>query len=527
MLLEVAQSLGLFTLAIPIALEGVWIPMAWAVEATILVWLGCRLNDWRIRGTGALVHAASLAALMYFWAEAWHTKGMLILNARTATFAVVALALGLSAWLSRQLQRRGAIESRLLTLSIGAAHVTMMILIGIEVHRWYVDARAVLDGTIDVPREAYSLLKWKSQAITVAGMAGYGLAVAALAAVLRWVFNHAMALAAFGVSIVIMLLSLDNLPPAHRLAVWNPVGATFASLACCLALSAAIARYATSPPGQGRPLAISYELLALGGVLLLYFTELLRAANGETLPLFETQRATYYSLFAAATAVYAGGLILRGLWLPSLAHRLAGLACLAATVLFLLVASGEGRTTYRTVLWHPRGVAYLLLVLSATLAAAGYRRRLSTDSQERRVLSTLLTIAVHAAVLACFTLEAEDFWLARSDNWFSDQPAHAWYARHATLSTGYALYAFVLLAAGILRRAALLRWLALVILGGTIIKVFVYDLSRIEAIWRIISFLGLGFLLLAGSLLYHRYRHVLSPALGNQTAAKEATDEMV
>jgi uncharacterized membrane protein len=34
---------------------------------------------------------------------------------------------------------------------------------------------------------------------------------------------------------------------------------------------------------------------------------------------------------------------------------------------------------------------------------------------------------------------------------------------------------------------------------------FIFDMQGVEAIYRVLSFIGLGLLLLAGSLLYHRY----------------------
>jgi hypothetical protein len=63
--------MGLLTLAIPIQLNGVFIPMAWAAEAVVLFWLGLRLADRRLRGVGLLVHAASIVALAYYAEEAW------------------------------------------------------------------------------------------------------------------------------------------------------------------------------------------------------------------------------------------------------------------------------------------------------------------------------------------------------------------------------------------------------------------------------------------------------------------------
>jgi uncharacterized membrane protein len=48
--------------------------------------------------------------------------------------------------------------------------------------------------------------------------------------------------------------------------------------------------------------------------------------------------------------------------------------------------------------------------------------------------------------------------------------------------------------------------MALLLLGLTIFKVFLFDLSSLEKLYRIISFIVLGAILLAVSFLYQRYR---------------------
>jgi len=530
-LLQVAQALGLLTLAIPIQLEGIWIPMAWAAEATILVWLGCRLKDWKIRAVGLMVHAASIVALVWFADEAWNTKGMLVLNARTATFAAVGLALALSAWLHGRLKDRPvatgdstgrAVETVLMTVAAGAAHAILMILVLVETHRWFTDAPVEWE-----PRWLQQEhLRWIRDAVSAILLAGYGCVAVGLAAVLRRAFHHAMALVAFIASLIVLILSLEHAPHLKFVAGWNEVGAVFAGVAGWLALAAILAHYATGRMRSGRPMAVSYELLALGVVLWLYATEVFRTADhmmhtlGESLP-----ESSWSSLMAAGFAVYAGLLLARGLWIRSLAHRVAGLACAGVAGLIFFAVATAARTTYDTVLWQPRGVAMLLLVASLGIGVLAYGRRLPLKSRERLVVGSILAVLVHLVVLGCFTLEAQDFWEVRAERWFPGAEMDAWYARQATLSVGYALYAFALLAVGIVRRRALLRWLALVILVGTIVKVFVYDLSKVEAIWRILSFLGLGLLLLAGSLLYHKYRRVLFGNPAEEPAKKEASDD--
>jgi uncharacterized membrane protein len=63
-----------------------------------------------------------------------------------------------------------------------------------------------------------------------------------------------------------------------------------------------------------------------------------------------------------------------------------------------------------------------------------------------------------------------------------------------------------MLAIGMNRRSKLLRIMALALLGLTILKVFLFDLSSLERLYRIFSFIVLGAILLAVSFLYQRYR---------------------
>ena len=64
--------------------------------------------------------------------------------------------------------------------------------------------------------------------------------------------------------------------------------------------------------------------------------------------------------------------------------------------------------------------------------------------------------------------------------------------------------AVALLAIGFARRIAPLRYLAIALFGVTIIKVFVVDLANLETVYRIVSFIVLGVLLLAASFLYQQ-----------------------
>jgi uncharacterized membrane protein len=89
-----------------------------------------------------------------------------------------------------------------------------------------------------------------------------------------------------------------------------------------------------------------------------------------------------------------------------------------------------------------------------------------------------------------------------------------------SISAIWAAYAAVLLAIGIAARLRSARLLAIGIFGVTLIKMVGGDLWSIGPIHRIVSFAGIGALLLACSLLFHRVKHVV---LGERDGAGEAS----
>ena len=86
-----------------------------------------------------------------------------------------------------------------------------------------------------------------------------------------------------------------------------------------------------------------------------------------------------------------------------------------------------------------------------------------------------------------------------------------------SLSGVWLLYSAVLMTAGIWRKLKGLRLISIVIFGITILKIFIYDHSSLETLYRIFSFIGLGVILLAVSYAYQRYKDIIlgtSPAAG-------------
>jgi uncharacterized membrane protein len=76
-----------------------------------------------------------------------------------------------------------------------------------------------------------------------------------------------------------------------------------------------------------------------------------------------------------------------------------------------------------------------------------------------------------------------------------------WY----TYSLAWLTYAGALLALGIWRRSAALRWASMVLVLLTVAKLFLFDMSTLTGLYRVASFLGLGLSLVGIGYLYQRF----------------------
>jgi uncharacterized membrane protein len=74
------------------------------------------------------------------------------------------------------------------------------------------------------------------------------------------------------------------------------------------------------------------------------------------------------------------------------------------------------------------------------------------------------------------------------------------------LSAFWAIVGLAAIVVGLLRDERLLRLGGLALLGLAAVKVFLYDLAELESIYRALSFIALGLLLLGGAFAYQRIR---------------------
>jgi len=101
------------------------------------------------------------------------------------------------------------------------------------------------------------------------------------------------------------------------------------------------------------------------------------------------------------------------------------------------------------------------------------------------------------AILACVR-ELDTAWSAAAGNHEADLQ------RSLAISAFLMLYGAALLAVGFWKRSAFIRWQALLLLVFTIAKTFLYDMRDLSQGYRVVSFLGLGVLLMAISFAYQK-----------------------
>lgn len=77
------------------------------------------------------------------------------------------------------------------------------------------------------------------------------------------------------------------------------------------------------------------------------------------------------------------------------------------------------------------------------------------------------------------------------------------------LTAGWSVFAFTLLGVGIVLRERIYRWLGLVVLGCALGRVVLFDVWRLDTIYRILSFFALGAVLLVLGFIYNKYQERL------------------
>jgi uncharacterized membrane protein len=162
-----------------------------------------------------------------------------------------------------------------------------------------------------------------------------------------------------------------------------------------------------------------------------------------------------------------------------------------------------------TPIFNERFGTYLFAIAVCAFVAWTAARVAKTDADYFALLAwptiaICAGLAVNVLILLAVGWEIHAYWWYLQ--WRGDWTLLHSYQMYAqfTYSAFFMLFGAALLTLGFWRRAAFLRWQALVLLAVAIGKVFTVDVSELSQGYRILSFLGLGALLLGVSFVYQR-----------------------
>jgi uncharacterized membrane protein len=268
-----------------------------------------------------------------------------------------------------------------------------------------------------------------------------------------------------------------------------------------------------------------------------YYQQLMIPASGELLAGLEYHLGL---ALAVVWTVYSAGLGAIGVWRKSAgafgaAVAVAGIAACTAIVQGFEFQPIEQFASILNGRFLALTVAALGLYLHSRLRHGLDGR--SNPEWLRRVTGTL-RIAIIVVVFVLITGETHDYFRYRimAAGAGSDPTASATISRYENLeqlllSGAWLVYSVVMMVLGIWRRVTPLRIAAIILFGITILKIFLYDLSFLETLYRIFSFIGLGLILLGASYLYTRFKSVIigpvagEPAAGDEVREDEAGDD--
>ena len=174
---------------------------------------------------------------------------------------------------------------------------------------------------------------------------------------------------------------------------------------------------------------------------------------------------------------------------------------------------------------NERMFVYVVVVLIIFAASLLYKKNKDIVSPAEKAMSRNMILLANFMILVQLSVEAKTYFAhiaslkaaeapiavtgRHMNEWraFMTEYAKLSSARELTLSLLWVIYAFLLVAIGMYRKFRALRIMALALFGIAIFKIFLSDLSQLDRIYRIISFITLGVMLMVASFFYQKYRN--------------------
>jgi uncharacterized membrane protein len=552
-----------FTLAAAIQLDQYWITIGWAMEALALTLIGLTTDTTAARRASLVVFFIALVrwlgvdlvdfALKLNPNAAAPLQFTPLLNARAFSGAALIAALFAAAHLYKragedvlefnEANKTAAHRAEFQTfraIFLLAANALIVILLSVDANDYFTQKQFAAGGKAPFIQTAWGRLDATDNARQFAFTAIWTLC--AVGIYVFGIMRRMLALRVAGGSLLFLTLlkvcafDLFFYPAMWHTLLVNQTFFAFALLAAAFACLAALyARSENSGAENNRQTLHDEALMFAPTFVAVSALLLLVGLSAETLGFFdraqsfipsiageEFARLENHKQFAltAVWTIYAGVIFYFGIRRYLVALRYCALALLTVAGAKILLTDAR----FYDAAWHlpvfnGTFVAFALFVAALLFVRWLYQRNESgrVGVEETRFAQTATIIVGNFFALTALSLEASGYFnsqiKAAQNNpnmrnaltaLGGEQMRNLKLAKQLSLSVVWAIYGGALLIFGFLRRSALLRGMAIGLLGATILKVFFFDLASLDRIYRIISFFVLGIILLAVSFLYQQ-----------------------
>ncbi len=505
----------------------------WSIFGATALIIGIRRRSQAVRMGSlmllALATAKAAAIDLQYYNAGWHT---LLINPTFAAFALLIVSFAGCAWFyARAEDITDKERATVIPILVGVANLLAVIALSAEALGYFDRAQALASGeaiahlentkqlalsavwTIFGATALIAGIRRRSTSVRIGALMLLALATAKAAVVDLWYYDaawHKLLLnptfAAFALLIVAFAVCVwfyaraEDIAEKERATI-IPILLGAANLLALVALSAE---------------AIGYFEQARSHINTQLWDEISRLKNNEQFAL--SALWTFYGAAALGISIRRGRKSVR--WGALILLTI-------ATVKVTAVDSHFYDASWHTLVFNQTFGAFALLIGALSCGVWFYSRAENVDADERsNMLPVLVTVANLLAIVA-LSLEALGYYTVqmRATGLQPVQLANLKLAQQLSISVVWTIYGGAMLTVGIARRSKLLRVMGLLLLGLTIFKVFLFDLSSLEKLYRIISFIVLGLILLAVSFLYQRYRQRVAELILDQDAPAPVATE--
>jgi|GEM_PF-3772532 len=472
---------GFFTAAVPIQFGPWTTAVVWALEGAFLLGLGFALNSTWILTGSVVSHGFAVGKLLVHF-PLHNTAFTPVFNPPIYAWVLVIAAFAAAAWWSWREARRNE-ESTLSFRAGGVFFLAHAVTAGVLLY--------TLAASECIAHFELNLLSTSTQAMPYVWLVGALISAcyAFLSIRAKEMRLSFVALLFYGASLYSFAYSFSSYPREAFTFVANPAFLCAAVMVLSLVFAAWLQRYATWKPARTYFAVCAF---AAGGLAYLVGAhEIIRHCQ-LNLDLSWHKAMPYVWLAGTFISVlYARLAALRG------DRRLAvmsGVFYYVTSAVFLTTFARYHDTPFTPVL-NVFFLSGLALALSGPLAVL---LPCPTD-----VLQVVRKLAWSSLISVLFLLCS-----AETYQFFDRHPGLSgngspWAL--ASLSVLWALFGATVLVIGFVRKAPLLRYTALALFGLTLLKVFLMDTASLEPLHRVLGFLTLGSVLIAGSFAYNRF----------------------